>query len=505
MATVLPSSTAYRVSALINQKSLEDCGIAAAGSEIRPYFANSVVDDPDIAGLLVYLQTPGGLTVGDKIRYTLASKAGPASAADTDEAATVPIEKTIPVTQFSGQLPAIPFPAGLAIGRYILVFEVLGLRDTLYREEKALFFLGSAELALDEIVYYRSEGESSSILPPGMTVMLEARISADPRLHPWLVWYDGKNRINEGPVADGFIRIFWKAPEQTGFQTLRAELFPFEPQSGERTIPGYIKELSLPVSAKFGNSGQGTQDPVTVALYRLEGDVADSRRAGQDLRALDNGEPLWLPGRRVYGLALGPVHAYAAPSPLFTPPETGGTLRLSFSFIPLKDAPLLNGSFALKDNPLSSLNLELACLNGDLVLVWALGPDRGTTAIPLRGGEREGELLHAALDFVLEDGAFSLALGQGEPGDGMTEVLPRTPGIPTGQGVFRLGGAATMPAEAGATQAGAATTGAAEDGTAAGMAGETPDQDRAADEGAGDAEATAPALILDEFSLIFFP
>jgi hypothetical protein len=69
--TVLPSTGTYQVRALVNDISLDKCAILYQGDKIRPYFVSSVVNDPDITGLIVFLQNAKGEIPGGKIQYTL--------------------------------------------------------------------------------------------------------------------------------------------------------------------------------------------------------------------------------------------------------------------------------------------------------------------------------------------------------------------------------------------------------------------------------------------------
>ncbi|MDR3334140.1 MAG: hypothetical protein LBT13_04535 [Treponema sp.] len=71
---VFPTVGSYHVSAYINNEySLDEYSIIKGNDAIRPYFAtsDSIADDPDVRGLTVFLQTPGGVLAGGKIRYIL--------------------------------------------------------------------------------------------------------------------------------------------------------------------------------------------------------------------------------------------------------------------------------------------------------------------------------------------------------------------------------------------------------------------------------------------------
>ena len=69
--TLFPSNGSYQVRTMVNGSSLEDCSIVRSDDKIRPYFAVSVVNDPDLIGLLVYLQDSQGKIVGERVQYIL--------------------------------------------------------------------------------------------------------------------------------------------------------------------------------------------------------------------------------------------------------------------------------------------------------------------------------------------------------------------------------------------------------------------------------------------------
>jgi hypothetical protein len=82
--TLFPSNGSYQVRTLVNDRSLEECSIIRSNDKIRPYFAVSVVNDPDLIGLLVYLQDYQGEIVGEKVQYTLQAYAGESALTETE-------------------------------------------------------------------------------------------------------------------------------------------------------------------------------------------------------------------------------------------------------------------------------------------------------------------------------------------------------------------------------------------------------------------------------------
>jgi hypothetical protein len=306
LETIFPSNGSYQVRTLVNGAPIEECSIIRSGDKIRPYFAVSVVDDPDLIGLLVYFQDSQGKIVGEKIKYTIRPDAEDITQTETDVQEEEKPDETIetieadeldeaddadkvvsednaedpPETEVVGrgtwsffniqpkieenteveiavkslaqELPYFPLPANLEIGSYTLVFEALGNRETLSRTEINIFYLGNAEFNLKDIAMYLPGLSGSQLISPGTKVMLETKLNFDTRLDPYIVWYNGKNIIKEGKITNGAGNILWTAPEQAGFYSLRLEAFPFQQR---RNVTGVSREIALPVSPKAVDMG----------------------------------------------------------------------------------------------------------------------------------------------------------------------------------------------------------------------------------------------------------
>jgi len=69
--SLLSSGGTYQVKVLVNGNSLESCSLIRRDDKIIPYFAVSVVNDPDLTGLLVYLKNSKGDIVGERVLYTI--------------------------------------------------------------------------------------------------------------------------------------------------------------------------------------------------------------------------------------------------------------------------------------------------------------------------------------------------------------------------------------------------------------------------------------------------
>jgi hypothetical protein len=408
MDTILPSSVTYQVSALVGTTSLDDCSVIGKDDALRPVFMNSVVNDPDLTGLLVYLQSPDGERVGKKVYYLLKDAENPEWGLfqgleenpsqnpvkdqtwileQSNEAAKNTLEEEnlgktnnetlnpvkeeeetfIYVSRLDKDIPAFPFPENLKIGNYSLVFEVLGEKQTLYRTERYAHYIGDAKFALGDIQsYLPGVSAGSYLIPPGLAVMLETQVVADQRLDPYIVWYDGKQRITEGRIADGTGCLLWEAPDQTGFHTIRAELFPFNPgrvssgngnsrTRGRSSVPelrGKVKELALPVSARGEKPGFSVPEGGEILhWYQFAGNLRDSMANGNNSRGKDLGgsggqDLLWVPSEGIYGLSVKTGDTYQLPRLSFSMDEEkrgGGSFFLRVK--PMAEGTLLSASF----------------------------------------------------------------------------------------------------------------------------------------------------------------
>jgi hypothetical protein len=362
--TVLPSAGTYQVSVLVNQLSLDEYSIISAGDELFPYFASPVGNDPDLTSLVVYLESSGRKAVGNRVYYTLeappvkeSEEKSPKDAQDDQD------DHIIRVDDFTSKLPPFPLPVDLAIGSYTLVFEIRGKEDVLSKISRPIYYLGDKVFTTEDIrCYLPGLYENNHLVPQGVTVMLETRVSYDKDLDPYIIWYNGAQRIGEGSVAAGAAQLLWKAPQQTGFHIIRAELFPFKPQT---SLKGKIRELSLPVSPK--NEGTKPLIAQTEKMRyhdRFAGDLQESQTGVELSRrpntSTDENDPLWYPGEQVYGLALrGGEFFESSPSLLEFSPDDEGRLRFLLRFLPLERGVILSGILGSAGNAVT-LSLSLA-------------------------------------------------------------------------------------------------------------------------------------------------
>ncbi|MDR1894799.1 MAG: hypothetical protein LBQ61_08985, partial [Spirochaetales bacterium] len=462
--TVLPSSGTYKVNALVNETSLNDSSLISKNDRIYPFFASSVTDDPDITGLLVFLQGPGGETVGKKIHYTLEApgkeaprepiaepiketaakpvtekpkeqtpesadetagegdpdspepeleQVKPAPAAPLPEPVKTEIsekESLIHVNRLDKDLPPFSLPEDLEIGQYALVFQVLGEKEILYQMEKNVYYLKDAAFSLKDIQSYLPDVSTGShLIPLGITIMLEARVFSDARLDPYIIWYNGKKRISEGRFSEGAGLILWKAPEQTGFHTIRAEAFPYKPVGG---ISGRSREISLPISAKAVNSGYFSGEAGNITYwYQFRGNLQDSQVPVATERALvPKGERAsqWTHEDTIYGLTVGSKDIYLLPAFSFASPgEKQGAGRFMLRFKPVSEGTIFSALFKSESSPADNLYLNLDLAKEGLKLDLISSGE--TLVIPSDyTPERYGNFITLFIDFSANENHFEL-------------------------------------------------------------------------------------------------
>ncbi|MDR1637783.1 MAG: hypothetical protein LBR93_10665 [Treponema sp.] len=486
MDTILPSSVTYQVSALVGQTSLENYSVVGKDDAVQPVFISPVTGDPDLTGLLVYLQSPEGGTVGGKVYYLLKTAEdpaedssqgpardetqGPAQEENTETAKDTPPKEEIPgkaanetpipararetliqVSRLDKDLPAFPFPENLKIGAYSLVFETLGEKQTLYRTERHIYYIGDAEFSLGDIQsYLPGVSAGSYLIPPGFAVMLETQVRADEKLDPYIVWYDGKRRIAGGRIADGTGRLLWEAPAQTGFHTIRAELFPFDPASvssgtgnfrtsGRSSAPelrGKVKELALPVSAKGGKPAFSVpQGGEVLHWYQFAGNLRDSMAnggKGKDLSGSGGQDLRWVPSGGIYGLSVKTGDTYQLPRLSFAiDGEKGGGGSFLLRVKPMTEGTLLSASFKAAGSPGDALtmavvyqerSLHLTLESGGLKAAGSLALDMFLDTFPENSGSSAqgpalNDFITVEAGFYVRENTFTAALiaeGNGE-------------------------------------------------------------------------------------------
>ncbi|MFP3090178.1 hypothetical protein LQZ21_07600 [Treponema sp. TIM-1] len=463
---VISSSGTYQVSAFVDEVSLDTCSIVGKDNDIYPYFKNSLVNDPDVQGLVVFLQNPQGEKVSGEFHYSLFAESRkesgsegepigdgePVSNETSGEALSGDVQEKknqvefIQVSRLDQQMPAFIIPEDLPLGYYTLVFQVLGQKDVLSRTDKSIYYIADAEFELTDLQSYLPGALAGAHLAsPGENVLLEALINADERLDPYVVWYSGKQSIAEGYVTEGAGRFMWQVPEQPLFHNIRVEVFPMMPESRLRGIVGKTKELLLPVSTKNERKRNFAEeaDPFT-HWYDFAGTLHNVKNPGKsgELTPLGTTAPAWMPHGGMYGLSIGPGDQYALPV-AFTAlnPSEQGQGRIKLHFAPLGTGTLLDLFLNLKDasNPLQ-INVSLA--EAGLVLSLTLGNERYETTLALTEGEAYVSLF---FDYQISNNQVRAALSLNNTEVFLEPDISALSPFITGTGTLRLGSVSATP------------------------------------------------------------
>ena len=287
-------------------------------------------------------------------------------------------ELIIPVKNLDN-LPLFPIPQNLPMGDYIIVSHVMKDKDILYKTEKPLFYLSHTKFSYNEIhVHLPGIAESNLLIPKGTVVMLETDLHFDSKLDPYIEWYSGKKKFAEGKISEGAANIFWKAPEESGFYTIRAVIFPVE---NSRKLPGYQKEISLLVSSKSTDIHLISEDIPFKPDFQLanwyvfESNLNDSRklvpaeqadadqiRSERSLKQVKN-TPLWKASNGTYGAATGSDNIISLPKILISD-KARENWQLLFRFKPENDG----GLFSIRYGNNNDLFLHLYIENSNLLL-----------------------------------------------------------------------------------------------------------------------------------------
>jgi hypothetical protein len=334
----------------------------------------------------------------------------------------LPEDETVIVKQLDQRFPEFRILEDLAIGRYNLVFQVMGEREILYKTFKPIYFIGDAKFTLGEIQSFLPvEITGGRLIPPGINVMLATEVSADPRLDPYVIWHNGKKIIAQGRLSDGANSLFWRTPEQTGFHSIRVEVFPLLP---EDRVPGNmigkIKELSLPVSSRservrhFRDSA-GNPGGEFLGWYQFWGTLDDTKapnNPGRKLVSLYAQAPRWIPLGGIYGLLVGRDDVYTLPgAPFIISGNEQGRGRLLFHLGALSEGPVVSLRFAGEGAAESreTVDLDLSFVEDTLILRIASRDASREEYLGLHDYEAHG-FITAIVEFTIAPDRFDAEL-----------------------------------------------------------------------------------------------
>jgi hypothetical protein len=354
MESFFPSAGTYKMNVEVNGISLDECSFISSNDKIYPYFEESVSKDPDISALVVFLRNSSGEIAGNKIRYSLDE--------DVEEDETLVLVKNL------DNLPFFPIPEYLPVGRYTMVSQVVSGKDILQKNEKIFYYLSSTVFSYEGInVYLPGLTENPQIIPKETVLLLEAQLDFESHLDPYIVWYNGRRKITEGRFSDGAGQLFWQAPDQSGFFSIRAEVFPTNSYIG---LSGFQKEVSLLVSSKIDDLNLVSENVTQlVHWYIFDGNLNDSKMAASEERALKptaKNKLQWKSKNGTYGLATGSDNTYTLPKVSISEYKSANWKAL-FRFMPLNEGQIFSVLF--EDYPDVRINLHLEEQNLVLSLV----------------------------------------------------------------------------------------------------------------------------------------
>jgi len=418
---ILTSADIYKINARIDGVPLEDCSYVKSTDSINLSFEDPVSDDPDVSALVVFLKNSAGDVAGWKVTYTIdpsAAKKETALKQNEKETDEKQIEKKafvfnengdeiiIPVVNLDGELPSFQIPESLSVGNYTLNLQIMNKKEVLQKTEKNIYYIGRTAFSYEGInVYLPGAVDTPHLVPKESVVMLEVNLKFDARLNPYIIWYDGKNKISEGKFSDGAGAIFWKTPEQNGFFSLCAEVFPME-KSGD--LAGYKKEISLLVSSNVNNIHLISSNIEQLKhWYTMEGNLNDLKNTASDGNALRLGtknKPKWMGMDGTYGVATGYNNILKLPKISVLHKDTE-TWQILLRFKPLNNGVILSARFDSSPDTEMFLSIE----GKDLVL--KLNSAQKTVLQTVRLPQESGEFpenIEEHLSFITAGIKFSI-------------------------------------------------------------------------------------------------
>lgn len=409
MDAFMPSAGTYKVNARVNNLSLDDCSFIGINDKIQPVFESSIYDDPDVTGLMVFIKSTTGEILGGKVTYILEKAANiepeenqqQLHMEDTDDKQdnlneNIQDEKDLSsdttadnndvndlndelrITNKSNNndetiiriknldnLPYYPLPKDLPGGNYTIVFQVLNEKVILHKTEKNFFYLADSKFSFKDIqLHLPGIVSGSQIIPKGTVVMLEAKLDFDSSFEPYITWYNGKKIISEGSYFEGAGNLLWKAPEQNGFLSLRAEVFPVKNRQG---LAGFSQDVSLPVSTKTSNKRLLLNDNFDILhWYHFEGSLIDKKMptaVERNLKSTDNRPPQWMPSNGTYGLLTGTGVAFSLPKVSLSA-HGNKSGKILFRFLPVQQGEI----FTVQFGPFFDALMNLSSDGENLVL-----------------------------------------------------------------------------------------------------------------------------------------
>ena len=428
MDTFLSSAGTYKINVRVEGVSLNECSFIASNDRITPFFEESVSKDPDITSLIIFLKNNNGDVLefsdqfdlyqsdlyqfdpnqfdlnqfdsnqfdlneplGDDDEDIIEAESSQTNADSFDPAFTLRDWKVIyslkseteyysaarSVETMDTNLPFFQIPDELPMGFYSMVFQLMSGKNVLQRTEKEFFYLSDNVFSYSGIdVHFPGVTENNQLVSKGVVVMLEAKLDYDKSLDPYIVWYNGKRKIAEGFVSEGAEQLFWKAPEQSSFFSLYAEVFPVEDFTKltslqRQSVKGFKKEASILVASNMADIHLVSENiPELVHWYVLENNLYDSKtllNSGEknlnqhSLRPVGNTVPKWMASNGTYGFVTGSNHAYTLPK-ITHSGNPADTWQMLLRFKPLDEGGIMYVDFG------ANVGMDLKLEDENLVL-----------------------------------------------------------------------------------------------------------------------------------------
>ena len=332
---------------------LSDGDLVVAGSSLVPVIeSHGDIGDPERLSLvLVDMDGYEAARLGFVAESALLS--------DEDKDASLRAVRSV-----SGSLPSFTLPAGLSEGYYYLQTKLFDATGRSVHDSSILLLLYNGELSAPRIEIFPSSPAKDQ------TVFLRLVSELPDGLDPWLRWYIGGLIRKEGFASDFADRLIWHIPEEDGFLSVRAELFPFKPPEEVKTRSGpenkpYISasraDLILAVGPAQPASPLASLDHLYGMDFKSEPESLMLKGPdGNEVPALMLGVPYLESHAHGYGHALGTGSGYMISGSILPPPRTAFNLSVVFDPVESTDATGSLVSLYSQDGSLLLLRLGVS-------------------------------------------------------------------------------------------------------------------------------------------------
>jgi len=406
-STILPQSGVYKVGVYVDNTPLEMNGFVSSQNTFTPAFLTSVSSDLDVQGLAVSIKDIQNVTMATEIVY--AKRA-------LETAGTRVI-----VPNLDSTLPEFTIPKELPIGSYKIVLKVLGSDTVLSEQEIPFYYLSDAILTIKDIHSFPpgyKPSVSAPLFPPNVNLYLETSLVSDVRLDPYMVWYEGNRVIKKGRLAEGANKLLWKTPETEGFQTIRLELYPENPDAytNSGNIPNISYSIRIAISKTAPIPGIDFAANKYSLWYHFLGTLISEPidgTASTQLKKKAIGEPIWLPGEDTYGLAVGEAHQYIADIPVLPASDeriSKGTIFIRFApAIQEANGTVFYAQFNNQNNLDEPLIIQLYMKKGILTLQAEIGKE--LVQAPITDHKIMAKTFYdTELDIILDENSLTISI-----------------------------------------------------------------------------------------------